>query len=99
MKAAELGEVEVLRISFGKTLYLLQPLWILLSYGKGVLDENQIRIMVKRVLKDIAQEAIPPRRKRSCPRAVRQPVCSWPRLLKNSYQNGPTEVKITKVNR
>ena len=97
MEVAALGEVEVLRISFGKTLAVLQPLWVLLSYGKGVMEPAQIRIMVRRAMKDIAECAIPPRRKRSCPRAVRQPVCSWPRLLKNKYQKGPVDVKISAV--
>lgn len=97
MEVAALGDVEVLRISFGKTLAVIKPLWVLLSYGKGVMKPAQIRTMVRRAMKDIAECAIPPRRKRSCPRAVRQPVCSWPRLLKNSYQNGPVEVKISTV--
>ena len=98
MAAAALGEVDVLRISFGKTLAVLQPLWVLLSYGKGVIGPDQVRIMVRRAMQDIAECAIPPRRKRSCPRALRQPVSSWPRLLKNSYQVGPVEVQISTVN-
>lgn len=99
MKAAALGKVDVLRISFTKTVNLLQPMWVLLSYSKGVISPDQIRIMVRRMMKDIAKEALPPRRQRSCPRAVRQPVCSWPRLLENSSLNGPVKIEISHISK
>ncbi len=99
MEAARLGKVEVLQISFRKALTMLQPLWLILSCSEGILSAKQVEQMTRRIMKEIAEAAIPKRRKRSCPRAVRQPVSSWPRLLKNSYQTGPTEYKINPIAR
>jgi hypothetical protein len=99
IEAARLGKVEVLRISFRKTLTILQPLWLVLSCSKGILSSDQVQQMVERVMREIAEAAIPKRRKRSCPRAVRQPVSSWPRLIKNTYQNGPTDYKLKRITR
>ncbi len=99
IEAARLGQVEVLRISFRTTLAMLQPLWLILKCSEGLLSEKQVSQMTRRVMKEIAEAAIPKRRKRSCPRAVRQPVSSWPRLLKNAYQTGPTHFRVTKITR
>ena len=95
MAIAEHGAVDVLRISFDKTLHYLQPLWMILQCSEGLLSKNQVQEMTRRVMTQIAAMAIPPRRKRSCPRAVRQPVGSWPRLTRNTYQTGETETQIT----
>lgn len=99
MQAARLGKVPVLQISFRKTLAMLQPLWLILGCSEGILSDEQVRQMTRRIMNQIAEAAIPKRRKRSCPRAVRQPVSSWPRLLKNSYQTGPTEYAIKQISR
>jgi hypothetical protein len=97
IQAARVGKAEVLQISFRTTLALLQPLWLVISCSEGILSEEQIEQMTRRVLQEIAQEVVPKRRKRSCPRAVRQPVSSWPRLLENSYQIGPTEFQVNPI--
>ena len=97
MAAAAEGEVDVLRISFKKTLHYMEPLWLVIQCSEGLLTRNQIREMTRRVMVQIAACAIPPRRKRSCPRAVRQPIGSWPRLLKNTYQHGATEWTISPI--
>lgn len=95
--AADLGDGEVLRISFGKTLVHVRALWFVLAAGHGILSPEQAVAMTRKVMKLIAEMALPPRRKRSCPRAVRQPVGSWPRLTKNTYSSGATEYKLTKI--
>ena len=97
MAAAAQGGVEVLRISFKKTLHFLEPLWMMLQCSEGLLTRDQIQEMTRRVMRQIAEYAIPPRRKRSCPRAVRQPIGSWPRLVKNTYQIGATEWSISPI--
>jgi hypothetical protein len=94
MAAAAQGGMEVLRISFKETLRFLKPLWMILHCSEGLLTRNQIQEMTRRVMVQIAEYAIPPRRKRSCPRAVRQPIGSWSRLVKNTYQIGETEWSI-----
>jgi hypothetical protein len=99
IQAAKVGNVEVLRISFAKTLAIVEPLWLFLSCAEGILNQKQIAQITRRAIKQIAEQAVAPRRQRSCPRAVRKPVSSWPRLIKNTYQIGPTEYKVTPVKR
>lgn len=88
------GQLPALRISFLKLLELLRPLWLMLALGEEVLEEWQKRELTERFHELARQCVTPRRRKRSCPRAVRQPVSSWPRLLKNQSWNGPVTFKI-----
>jgi len=97
IEAAKVGEVGVLRISFLKTFELVQGLWQFLEVSADLLGPDKIRLVVRRTLRQIAEVAIPKRRQRSCPRALRQPVSSWPRLRKNTYQNGPIEYSVGKI--
>jgi hypothetical protein len=53
-----------------------------------------VRLLVRRALRQLADMAIPKRRARSCPRALRQPVSSWPRLRKNTYRHGPVQYTV-----
>lgn len=94
---AEQGNVDVLRISFQKTYFRLQGLWDVLAIGAGILSKKQVQQLTREVMTQIARWALPPRRKRSCPRKVRQPIGSWPRLTKNTYQQGETETEITPI--
>lgn len=95
--AAEQAQVNVLRISFAKTLHYLEPLWLILETSAELLSRRQIQEMTRRVMDQIARFAIPPRRKRSCPRAVRQPVGKWPRLIRNTYSRGDTLIHISPI--
>jgi hypothetical protein len=97
IEAAKVGEVGVLRISFLKTLYEVQGLWRFLEVSADLLGPEKIRLLLRRTLRQIAEAAIPKRRKRSCPRALRQPVSSWPRLRKNRYRNGPIEYTVGEI--
>ena len=92
--AACVGEVGVLRISFMKTLHIVQGLWQFLEVSSDLLTPAQVRLVVRRCLRQIADMAIPKRRQRSCPRALRQPVSSWPRLRKNTYRQGAIEYSV-----
>jgi hypothetical protein len=97
MRIASRGGEEVLRISFGKTLTMLRSLWMVLAAGQGILTAEQASEMTHEVMRLIARTALPPRRKRSCPRAVRQPIGSWPRLTKNTYSTGAAQYELTKI--
>ena len=97
LQAAELGQVEVLRISFAKTLAMVQSLWRFLECAEGILSDQQTGLIVRRAMREVAEAAIPKRRQRACPRKLRQPVSSWPRLLKNTYEKGPVESEIIPV--
>jgi hypothetical protein len=97
MSAADLSHGEVLRVSFGKTLVMVKSLWMTLAAAGDLLNDEQIAAMTHEVMRLIARVALPPRRKRSCPRAVRQPIGSWPRLTKNTYSKGATEYELSEI--
>jgi hypothetical protein len=94
LKAAQSGQVQVLRISFAKVLEMVQGLWRFLECAEGVITEKQLRLIVRRAMRELAEELVPKRRQRACPRKIRQPVSSWPRLLRNTYENGPVEYEL-----
>ena len=94
IQAAQAGEVGVLRISFLKTLQAVRGLWQFLQVTSDLLTPDEIRLVVRRTLRELADMAIPKRRPRSCPQALRQPVSSWPRLRRNTYRNGPVEYSV-----
>lgn len=94
---ATAGDVGVLRISFLKTLQVLQGLWQFLEVSADLLGPDKVRLVVRRALRRIADAAIPPRRKRTCPRALRQPVSSWPRLRTNTYRQGAIQLSVGEI--
>lgn len=97
VEAAAVGEVGVLRISFMKTLQIVQSLWRFLEVSADLLTSAQLHLVVRRSLKQIADMAIPKRRQRSCPRALRQPVSSWPRLRKNTSHEEPVQYSVGEI--
>ena len=97
VEAASVGQVGVLRISFLKTLQVVQGLWQFLEVTSDMLTPAQVSLVVRRSLKQIADMAIPKRRARSCPRKLRQPVSSWPRLRKNTYGKGPVDYSVGEI--
>jgi hypothetical protein len=97
IEAAKAGAVGVLRMSFLKTFALIQGLWRFLEVSADLLGPDKIRLVVRRTLRQIARAAIPERRQRSCPRALRQPVSGWPRLHKNTCKNGAIEYSVGKI--
>jgi Transposase DDE domain len=97
LKVASLGEVEVVRISFLKVMQTVSGLWQFLELTEGMLTSRQVSKVVTKALQQIAKYALGKRRKRSCPRALRQPVSSWPRLIKNTYKNGESEYELLPI--
>ena len=88
------GEVPVLRVSFVKLLELLRPLWLVLALGEDVLEDWQKEELSRRCYEQARRCLTPKRRQRSCPRAVRQPVRKWPRLLQNESWSGPVTIEF-----
>jgi hypothetical protein len=92
---AAAGQVPVLRVSFVKTLELMRPLWLTLALGGDLLSARQKQQLTERFLERAGQYVTRRRRQpRSCPRAVRRPVSSWPRLTQNQSWEGPLHFKI-----
>ena len=85
----------VLQVSFVKLLELVRTLWLTLELGEDLLSARQPHALVAR-FRARARGLLTRRRKvpRSCPRAVRQPVCSWPRKLDQPSTRGPLSFKI-----
>jgi hypothetical protein len=75
-------------------LRVANAMWLAVELGDGVLTEQQIDAILKRGYARMRQYLTPVRRPRSCPRAVRQPVTRWPRLLKPDSIEEPLEFTI-----
>ena len=95
-EAARSGKLQPLGISFLKTYEKMASLWEVFQVSKDLLDDDTREEMVRRVRELIVREAIPPRRSRSCPRKVRQPIGNWPRLTKNDSQEGDFTFEVIK---
>jgi hypothetical protein len=94
---ASVGQAGVLRISFLKTLQVVQGLWQFLEATSDTLPPSQASLVMRRALKQIADMAIPKRRARSCPRQLRQPLSRWPRLRKNTYRKAPVGYSVGEI--
>ena len=95
LQVAQAAGTTPLRVSFGRTLATLQPLWMLLSVGGDLLSVGQQRALVDRVLTRLAGRLLPAkRRERGCVRGVRQPVKSWPRVHQTQQSKGPYEYEL-----
>jgi len=88
------GELPALRVSLVKLWALLRPLWRTLALCADLLEEWQKQEMTERFHRLAQGDVTPRRRARSCPRAVRQPIGGWPRLLKNESWTGETTFHV-----
>ena len=92
---AAAGAVPVLRVSFLKTLERMRPLWLTQAPGGDLLSPRQKQQLTERFLERAGRQVTRPRaRPRRCPRAVRQPVSGWPRLLQNQSWEGPVNFNL-----
>jgi hypothetical protein len=91
---AAAGQLPVLRVSFLKTLELLRPLWLVFEVGADLLDAKTQSELCERFYEFLRRFASRPRRSRSCPRAVRQPIGKWPRLLQTQSVEGPLQFTL-----
>jgi hypothetical protein len=92
---AAAGQTPVLRVSFVKTLELMRPLWLVLALGGDLLSARQKQQLTERFLQRAGRYVTRRRRRpRSCPRAVRQPVSSWPRLHRNQSWEGSVQFNL-----
>jgi len=87
----------MLRVSFGKTLRWIEGFWNFIELTSGLLSEAQTQQIGRRLMKRLGEQLTPPRRKRSCPRVVRQPVRRWPRLQKNISHQADFKYEVVPV--
>jgi hypothetical protein len=88
------GQAPVLRIKFGLVLAIVRSMWFSLGPIEDLLTEKQKAQIVKRGQALMRRSLTEPRRSRTCPRAVRQPVTRWPRLLHPESIEAPWQLQI-----
>lgn len=88
------GHAPVLRIKFGVMLAIVRSMWFSLGPIEDLLTAKQKAQIVKRGQALMRRSLTGPRRSRSNPRAVRQPVTGWPRLMRTNSVEGPLQFKV-----
>ena len=96
--AGEVG-VPALKISLAQVRERSCALMEVLAAGRGLLSRSQQGELTRRVLQLLARTAlIKPRKKRSCQRALRQPIKSWPKMKTPSSTYPAVKIIITDTN-
>ena len=88
------GQVPALRIKFGVMLAIVRSMWFCLGPIEDLLTEKQKQQVVARGQALMRRSLTGPRRSRTNPRAVRQPVRRWPRLMETNSVEGPLQFKV-----
>jgi hypothetical protein len=86
--------IPALRVSFGQVLQIVRGMWLFLGPFADVFTDQQKTQVIRRGRALIRRSLTAPRRPRTCPRAVRQPVTRWPRLLHPESIEGPWQFQI-----
>jgi len=88
------AQIPPLRVSFVKVLQVVQSMWLFFGVFEDLITERQKDQIVRRGDTLMRRFVTAKRRSRSCPRAVRQPVTGWPRLLRNKSIEGPFHFQV-----
>jgi len=88
------GQVPVLRIKFGVVLAIVRSTWFSLGPIEDLLTEKQKAQIVARGQALMRRSLTGPRRSRTNPRAVRQPVTKWPRLMQTDSVEAPLRFRV-----
>jgi hypothetical protein len=96
VKTGATHNVPPLRISFQKTVVACRNICWLADVAAPLLPTEVLRKIVAKVELQLVKRKSKKRRKRSCPRKVRQPINKWPRLLRTEYHKGDFHYEITK---
>jgi hypothetical protein len=86
----------IMQVSYQKTLDTCRNICWISSLPGVNLSRKQITAIFNAIGDNLARQLSPPRRNRSCPRAVRQPINKWPRLIKNVYEKGKIQYEVRK---
>jgi Transposase DDE domain len=88
------GQVPALRIQFGQVLQIVRGMWLFFGPFDDVFTARQKDRVMRRGYALMRRSLTAKRRSRSCPRAVRQKVKAWPRLMQTQSVEGPLEFKL-----
>jgi hypothetical protein len=91
---AATGTIPPLRISFGQLLDIVRGMWLVLGPFDDLFTDQQKTQVVRRGRALMRRRLTAPRRPRTCPRAVRQPVTRWPRLMKPASIEQPWDLQL-----
>lgn len=86
--------MEVVRIIFLKVKQIVRRASQLLEITQEMLTDRQPTKVFSKVLAHLARFVLSWRLRKSCSRAPRQPVSSWPRLACKTYKSGQPEYQI-----
>jgi hypothetical protein len=90
--------VKAYSVSFKKVQRILQMQWLIFQVADGLISQEQSSAIITALMDLMRSQAIlPQRRQRTCPRAIRQPVSSWPRLLSTDQLKGPIESELIPI--
>lgn len=88
------GKVPVLTVSFGHVLNVVRGMWLFFGPFDDLVNDRLKQRVVRRGYTLMRRSLTAERRSRSCPRAVRQTVKAWPRLLQTQSVEGPMHFKL-----
>jgi hypothetical protein len=88
------GQVPVLRVSFGHVLNIVRGMWLFFGPFDDLVNDRLKHRVVRRGYTLMRHSLTDKRRARSCPRAVRQTVKAWPRLLQTQSVEGPVHFTL-----
>jgi hypothetical protein len=88
------GQVPVLRIRFGQVLHVVRGLWLFFGPFDDVFSERDKARLLRRGYDLMRHSLTAERRSRTCPRAVRQKLKAWPRLLQPHSVEGPLHFEV-----
>lgn len=88
------GRVPVLCISFAAVLEVTRAMWLTVALAGDVLQPRQVDVILARAYGVAAQHVIRKRPGRRCPRALRQPIKPWPRLLVAESVTAPVTLTV-----
>lgn len=88
------GTIPVLRVSFGHVLNAVRGMWLFFGPFNDLMTEPLKTRIVRRGYRLMRAGLTAPRRSRTCPRAVRQPVTRWPRLMRPESIEGPWDLQV-----
>ncbi|MDQ8193144.1 IS4 family transposase [Coraliomargarita sp. SDUM461004] len=95
----ELGSCEgtMLKVSFRKTLDKMRTIWDFVSLVYDQITPELIELSISKAFEELKQETIPKKRKRSCPRSVRQNVINRPKTKFYLSQYGDIKTTIIHI--
>ena len=88
------GQVPVLRIRLGQVLQIVRGMWLFFGPFEHLFTEPQKTQVLRHAYALMRRDLTEPRRSRTCPRAVRQPMKAWPRLMQPQSIEGPMHFRL-----